>query len=121
MLKRQSVLLCAIGCMISAVSFMGTRAQAATMGAVAHPVHAGLIQAQPVHGLAVRGGSASPSYLFQLASGSTNASKPSPYQSCPGGVNPDIPKPHDGGGGKKKAPGPLVTPCAPGGGPVTRG
>jgi hypothetical protein len=124
MLKRQSLLLYAIGCIISVVPLMGAGAPTAMMGARSvHLTPATSVELQPLHLLAVGGDSGSPSYLFQLASGSTNAApnRPSPYSSCPGGVNPDVPKPHDGGGGKKKIPGPLVTPCAPAGGRVARG
>jgi len=124
MLKRQSLLLYPIGCILALGSFIGAGAGPATMGApISHLKPASSVQAQPVHALAVSGDPGSPAYLFQLASGSTNASpgKPSPYPNCPGGVSPDIPKPHEGGGGKKKMPAPIVVPCTPVGGTATHG
>jgi len=121
MLKRQSLLFCAIGCIISAGLVFGSGAGTATTGAPGtHLRSASSVQAQPLraHALTAGADSESSSYLFRLASGSTYASpgKASPYPTCPGGVNPDIPKPHDGGGGKKKLPGPIVVPCTPNGG-----
>lgn len=116
MLKRQSLLFCIIVCIISAGSLFGAGTVVVMAGAPAPDLKsANSVQAQPVHTLTVSGDLGSPSYLFQLASGSTNASpgKASPYPNCPGGVSPDIPKPHDGGGGKKKMPGPVVVPCGP--------
>ncbi len=121
MLKRQVLLFCAIGCIISAGSLFGA-STVITDAPVAQVTLAGSVQAPPLHTLTVGRISGPPSSLFQLASGSTNASpgKISPYPACPGGVNPDIPKPHEGGGGKKKVPTPIVVPCTPNGG-GTRG
>lgn len=113
MLTRKR-LLYAIGCILLLGSFVALSARTAP----ATPVEHGSLQA-----LTAGSGSGSPGYLFQTASASTNAApnKPSPSPNCPGGVVPDLPKPHGGGGGKKKIPGPVVVPCTVGGVLVTHG
>jgi hypothetical protein len=120
MLKRQGLLLLVIGCIISAGSLLGASAgTAVTNGSSVRQEPAGSVNLQPLQFSAFGVDSRSTGYILQVAS--TKADKPSPYTGCPGGVDPDFPKPHDGGGGKKKSPGPLVEPCTPYGGPVTRG
>jgi hypothetical protein len=121
MLKQRSLLLYASGCIISMGSLIPTGVGGVITGAPnVHPVSATSTQGPAFQGLGI----GDSGYLFQLASGSTNATpnRPSPYPSCPGGVTPDIPKPHDGGGGKKKMPvAPIVVPCSPAGGTAKHG
>ena len=102
MLKRRSLLLYVSGCIFRRVHSISSRCRwgddrrsKRSFSYLPHRLKDRRFKGWPV---------AISSYLFQLASGSTNATpnKPSPYPNCPGGVTPDIPKPHDGGGGKKK-------------------
>lgn len=121
MLKRQSLLLYAIGCIVSVGSLLGASAGAVMMSSSRiHQASTSSANVQLLQPPAARGDSGTPSYLLQPAGGSTiSASGKSPYPNCPGGPSPDLPKPHDGGGGKRKVP-PLVTTCGPNG-PIGRG